>query len=261
MQLLWQAGLNWDDTLPPDLSDLWKQYSLELHMVSSIQICRHISTKELRSAQLISFSDASEKGYGAMVYLHIIHQVGRIRVHFVTAKSKVSHSKISKTKTTLTIPRLELFGSLLLAQVLHRLMNTFQNNILVLAIQAWTDSSIVLSWLTSPHSSFKIFVTNRLAKIAELLPNCHWRHVVSELNPTDCVSRGLFSSQVPNQHLYWQGPGFLQLPESEWPITSFKPMPASQLPEYSDSTKACLVALPENEFSGSRVFHLYVVCK
>lgn len=141
-------------------------------MVSSIKICRHIPTKEPCNAQLIGFADASEKGYGAVVYLRIIHQDGRILVHFITAKSKVSPSKISKTKTTLTIPRLELCGALLLTQVLHRLMNTFQNNIPISAIQAWTDSSIVLSWLTSPHSSFKIFVTNRLAKIAELIPSC-----------------------------------------------------------------------------------------
>ncbi|XP_050055781.1 LOW QUALITY PROTEIN: uncharacterized protein LOC126549715 [Aphis gossypii] len=247
MQLLWQGGLNWDDKLPPNLSDLWEQYSSELHMVSSIKICRHISTNEPCSAQLIGFADASEKGYGAVVYLRIIHQDGRILVHFITAKSKVAPSKIKKAKTTLTIPRLELCGALLLTQVLHRLINTFRNNISISAIQAWTDSSIVLSWLTSPHSSFKIFVTNRLAKIAELIPNCQWRHVASESNPADCVSRGLFPSQVPNHHLYWQGPQFLKLPESDWPTTCFQLMPASQLPEYSDSTKACLMTLPENE--------------
>ncbi|XP_060878440.1 uncharacterized protein LOC132950858 [Metopolophium dirhodum] len=223
MQLLWQAGLNWDDKLPPDLSDLWQQYSSELHMVSNIKICRHIPPNELRIVQLIGFSDASEKGYGAVVYLRNIHQDGRIHIHFVTAKSKVSPSKITKTKITLTIPRLELCGALLLAQVLHRLMNTFQNNIVISTIQAWTDSSIVLSWLTSPHSTFKIFVTNRLAKIAELIPNCHWRHVASELNP------------------------FLKLPESDWPTTCFKPVPPSQLPEYSDSTKSCLVSVPVKE--------------
>ncbi|KAF0766842.1 Integrase catalytic domain-containing protein, partial [Aphis craccivora] len=156
--------------------------------------------------------------------------------------------KISIEHITGPIPALHGVGSRqLLTQVLHRLMNTLQDNIPISAIQAWTDSSIVLSWLTTPHSSFKIFVTNRLAKIAELIPNCHWPHVASESNPADCVSRGLFPSQIPNHHLYWQGPQFLKFPESEWPTTCFQPIPAAHLPDFSDSTKACLVTLPEKE--------------
>ncbi|CAI6360609.1 unnamed protein product [Macrosiphum euphorbiae] len=108
MQLLWQAGLQWDEPLPSHLIDLWKQYESELHMVSGIKICRHIPTEKLTSVQLIGFSDASEKGYAAVVYLRTIHQDGRVLIHFITAKSKVSPSKTSNTKTTLTIPRLEL---------------------------------------------------------------------------------------------------------------------------------------------------------
>jgi len=150
MQLLWQAGLQWDEPLPSHLVDLWKQYESELHMVSGIKICRHIPTEKLTSVQLIGFSDASEKGYAAVVYLRTIHQYGRVLIHFITAKSKVSPSKTSNTKTTLTIPRLELCGALLLAQVLHRLTTTFQGNIVIAETLAWTDSSIVLSWLTSP---------------------------------------------------------------------------------------------------------------
>ncbi|XP_060864287.1 uncharacterized protein LOC132940573 [Metopolophium dirhodum] len=247
MQLLWQAGLQWDEPLPSHLIDLWKQYESELHMVSGIKICHHIPTEKLTSVQLIGFSDASEKGYAAVVYLRTIHQDGRVLIHFITAKSKISPSKTSNTKTTLTIPRLELCGALLLAQVLHRLTNTFKGNIVISETLAWTDSSIVLSWLTSPQSSFKIFITNRLAKIAEILPTCQWRHVVSESNPADCVSRGLFPSQVHDQHLYWQGPPFLKFPDSEWPITSFKPIQPSHLPDYSDPTNACLMVVPEKE--------------
>jgi len=70
---------------------------------------------------------------------------------------------------------------------------------------------------------------------------------VSESNPADCVSRGLFPSQVHDQHLYWQGPPFLKLPDSEWPITSFIPIQPSHLPDYSDPTNACLMVVPEKE--------------
>lgn len=98
---------------------------------------------------------------------------GTISVFFITSKSKVAPLKRSGVQ--LTMPRLELCGALLLAQTIHRLINLFQD-INIDAIHSWTDSQVVLSWLTSPQSYFKIFVTNRLAKISELIPSCQWHY-------------------------------------------------------------------------------------
>lgn len=58
-------------------------------------------------------------------------------------------------------------------------------------------------WLTSERSQFKIFVTNRLAKIIELVPTRQWHHVPSEFDPADCVTRGAFPSQALGQNFYW----------------------------------------------------------
>ncbi|CAI6376403.1 unnamed protein product [Macrosiphum euphorbiae] len=74
---------------------------------------------------------------------------------------------------------------------------------------SWTDSSIVLSWLVSPQINYKIFVTNRIAKIRQLLPDCQWNHVPSEDNPADCVSRGILASQLAQYTFYWNGPNLL----------------------------------------------------
>ncbi|CAI6345640.1 unnamed protein product [Macrosiphum euphorbiae] len=101
-------------------------------------------------------------------------------------------------------------------------------------LHAWTDSRIVLSWLTSEQTEFKIFVTNRLAKIAELTPSCNWHYISSELNPSDCVSHGLFPSEAITNKLYWNGPPFLTLPECEWPVIFFEPILSSLLPEVKE---------------------------
>lgn len=61
---------------------------------------------------------------------------------------------------------------------------------------------IVLSWLVSSQINYKIFVTNRIAKIKQLLPDCQWNHVSSEDNPADCVSRGICASQKAQHTLY-----------------------------------------------------------
>jgi len=171
MQLIWQANVQWDDRIPQSLADTWKRFSAEIPLVSQIKLKRYIECSQNGISQLIGFSDASEKGYAAIVYIRHVHDNGHISIYFITAKSKVAPLKITNHKTELTIPRLELCGALLLSQTINRLMTTFNNTVTISAVHAWIDSRIVLSWLTSEQTKFKIFVTNRLAKIAELTPS------------------------------------------------------------------------------------------
>ncbi|GFW16194.1 integrase catalytic domain-containing protein [Trichonephila clavipes] len=50
---------------------------------------------------------------------------------------------------------------------------------------------IVFAWLRKEPMDLKTFVQNRVAKIQELYPNQLWRHVPSDQNPADLVSRGV----------------------------------------------------------------------
>lgn len=232
MQTLWRIGLNWDDQLPDELASQWKLFSSELPLVSKIKLPRHISIYTIHAAQLLGFSDASEKGYAVVIYLRIVHVDRHISVHFVTAKSKVAPLKLGKLDGALTIPRLELCGALLLAQTFNRVHNIISNVIPNLEDHAWTYSTVVLTWLTAPQESFKIFVSNRLAKIAELLPICNWHYIPSVQNPADCVSRGMFPSLAIKYDLYWKGPSFLYSNENAWPLNIMSPIPISALPDF-----------------------------
>lgn len=122
-------------------------------------------------------------------------------------------------------------GALLLAQTLHRVKQAVSSDIKFSAIHAWTDSTVTLSWLTAPQVNLKVFVTNRLAKIKELIPSCQWRYVPSEFNTADCVSRGMFPKEIINYKLYWSGPEFIKIPTDQWKNTNFQPVPVCQLPE------------------------------
>lgn len=51
----------------------------------------------------------------------------------------------------------------------------------------------------------------------ELVPASCWGHVVSEDNPADCASRGIFPSELLNNDLWWSGPSWLKLLPSKWP--------------------------------------------
>lgn len=117
-------------------------------------------------------------------------------------------------------------------------------------MHAWTDSQVVLSWLTSSRSSFKVFVTNRLAKISNLIPSCHWNFIPSALNPADCVSRGLLPSQAISHSLYFQRPPFLQQSESNWSNVPCNIIPSYQLPDFKEKeAPVCIVmSLDVNEW-------------
>ncbi len=128
----------------------------------------------------------------------------------------VSKTRVAPIKR-LTILPLELNGALILAQ-----LHSHCKEVLTLptsSIHAWTDSTIVLSWLQGNPRRFKVYryVGNRIAQILELTPASCWNHVSSENNPADCASRGMLPSELLNHDLWWLGPPWLKLHQSKWP--------------------------------------------
>ena len=85
------------------------------------------------------------------------------------------------------------------------------------SVFAWTDSTIVLSWLTGNPRRFKTYIGNRISFIVDQLPPDRWKHVPGIQNPADCASRGLFPLQLKEHDLWWKGPQWLQDDASQWP--------------------------------------------
>ncbi|XP_060871447.1 uncharacterized protein LOC132945707 [Metopolophium dirhodum] len=122
-------------------------------------------------------------------------------------------------------------GRFCVARTLHHVHSVLSSEVPVSRLRAWSDSSVVLSWLTSDQKHFKIFVTNRVAKISQLLPGCMWSYVSTNDNPADPASRGLLPKSMLSSSIYWNGPDFLRLPEDQWPQSRFIPLTPDQLPE------------------------------
>ena len=104
----------------------------------------------------------------------------------------------------LTIPCLELCGAHLLAQLLDHIKEVF--HLSLQDISAWTDSTIVLNWLSGNPRCFKTFVGNRVSSFVEHIPPDRWNHVNGGENPANCASRGLFPSELLEYELWWKGP-------------------------------------------------------
>jgi len=244
MQQLWQTQLEWDTPLPPHLQAAWRHFLSELPSLSNIEIARHIDTRGFQDVQLLGFADASQKGYAATVYLRVVDMTDKVSISLVTCKTKVAPLKGNEKDESLTIPRLELCAALLLAQLLHRLYLKISFVVPVAHVRAWTDSSVVLSWLTTDQKFFKVFVTNRVAKIHSLLPDFTWSHVPTMDNPADPSSRGLLPDDLVACSLHWKGPPFLHFPEESWPGPLVQSLNPHHLPEVR-SASACVLVVRE----------------
>ena len=66
-------------------------------------------------------------------------------------------------------------------------------------------------------NNLEVFEANRVARIQELTNVGSWKHVPSQSNPADCISRGIAPNFLENCRLWWEGPEFLGLSESDWP--------------------------------------------
>ncbi|XP_030753971.1 uncharacterized protein LOC115880817 [Sitophilus oryzae] len=209
IQKLWLEKLSWDEALPLVFQTEWVHLRNELVVLNELRINRHVVCSNPINIQLHGFCDSSSVAYGAVVYVRSKDADGNICVNLLTSKSKVAPLK------TLTIPRLELCGALILSQLLQKVKNSVRFH--VDDIFYWTDSTIVLGWLrTSPHL-LQVFVGNRVAQIQTLSNIDKWHHVPTKCNPADLLSRGVYPKQLLLMDIWWHGPDWLQDDECLWP--------------------------------------------
>lgn len=211
MRELWLCKIDWDDIPPDSIANRWCKFVAELSQLRDIQVPRHIGIVAHSQVSLFGFSDASQKGLGAMVYVRVVSG-NEITVRLLCAKSKVAPIK------TISIARLELCGALLLARLLHYIVDCYSRELNVVEIFASTDSTVVLSWIKGSPHQWKTFVANRISKIQSLISNDCWFHIVGKDNPADCLSRGLSPAELANHSTWFDGPPWLLENSVEWPL-------------------------------------------
>lgn len=133
---------------------------------------------------MIGFSDASEAAYYTVIYICTVDEKSNeVTLRLVCAKTRIAPLK------ELTIPKLELTAALLLVNLLKRVSDKLK--IPPDQICAFTDSMVVLGWLSKPPDKYKVYVWNRSRKIVTYLPSKRWRYVNTKENPADLATRGM----------------------------------------------------------------------
>ena len=211
LQKLWSEKLAWDEPVPEQLAEEWREWRDQLPLITRHAVPRyHLDRgKRVRSLQLHGFSDASDVAYAGVVYLRAVYEDATVSIKLLYSKTRVA------PLTGSTTPRLELCGAQLLSKILLHVANALC--IPVSDTFAWSDSTITLCWLSTPPIRLKTYVCNRVMDTVGRIPASQWRHVPTTSNPADVASRGMAPAALIEFQLWWQGPPWLLLPPLQWP--------------------------------------------
>lgn len=210
MQELWQLKLEWDEEVPKALAKKWLEFQNDLPQITEFKIPRQTVLSEYIKIEYHGFCDASERAYGACCYIRCCLSADRFISKLLCAKSRVAPLK------TLSIPRLELCGAVLLANLSEKVIRVLE--ITFNKKYYWSDSMVTLAWIRGSPSRWKVFVGNRVSEIQTITEIEDWNHISSEENPADVLSRGVAINGLIEHKLWWHGPTFLERDQSEWEL-------------------------------------------
>ncbi|XP_055590293.1 uncharacterized protein LOC129742420 [Uranotaenia lowii] len=208
VQRLWAASVEWDAPLSEDDRSWWNEFRDGIQDLQRLSISRRVLANVNNEYTLHCFCDASERAYGCCVYVVSKRSDDRTHSQLLIAQSRVAPLR------NLTIPRLELCAAVLASQMMEKLRTTTEFDGPTVF---WSDSTVVLHWIRSPPPDWKPFVSNRIAEIQRSTKNSHWRHIRTDVNPADILSRGAWPSQILDNDLWWHGPDFLVAAPEFWP--------------------------------------------
>ena len=134
----------------------------------------------------------------------------------VTKRTVLSHLG-SMSKRNISIPRLELVGGHMAANMTKNLCSALRGWP-IKSTTIWMDSMVALYWKTNPGRPWKVFVSNRVRKMAETTNdvNIDWKYCPTSMNLADQGSRGADIKKMEKGD-WFTGPDWL-LEEREWPM-------------------------------------------
>ena len=213
IQKLWKKNVAWNEELHCDIARDYNLWVSELPDIENVKIprCPYDRLASVCDIELHDFCDASTTAYAAVVFLKFVGADGQVQVSYVMAKTRVAPIKQT------SIPRLELMAAHSLAKLASYVLNAIKTVKIIDNVYLWSDSKIVLAWISKPSHYWKLFVKNRVQEIHDIFPAEVWMHCPGLQNPADLHSRGMKLNELLSCDVYWHGPEWLKQPKSHWP--------------------------------------------
>ncbi|TDH04610.1 hypothetical protein EPR50_G00134590 [Perca flavescens] len=166
----------------------------------------------------ITFSDGSDKSYGAVVYFRWETEQG-IQVRLVESKAKLTplDQKGEAVKA-------EICGAVYAAQLRKYVEKHSRTE-----IERWLhllDSQTVLGAIQRDSYGYLSFFVNRVGEIQKSTSVEDWWWIPGGLNSADIITRGAAPEDLQEDSMWQNGPAFLRQLVEEWPQKSAKEIAA-----------------------------------
>ena len=204
--------VGWDDPAPKVTVEKFRKVLDGLGELKKVSFPRSIKpANDIKGLPvLLVFGDGSREAYSACAYARWPMSDGTFKCSLIACKSRVT------PRQKITIPRIELMGSLLATRLAKKIQDTFRFQFADVCY--FTDSSCVLGMLQQDSDSFLEFVGNRVSEIKKNTDISKWSWIPTHCNLSDMGTR---SSVVPSDLAagsdYQVGMPWMSQPVSDWP--------------------------------------------
>ena len=209
----WEAKLEWDEKLPPQMYVPWVKFFNQLFDAERIEFPRCVMPPTaVGDPVLVLMSDGSEVSYGCTAYVRWELEDGSYSCQLLLAKSRIA------PMNRINIPQMELNG----AVVSKRLRQTIlkESRYKFSKIHQLVDSETVLCQLHKLSTRFKVFEGVRIGEIQAATEGdmSSWGWIPGRQNVADLTTRPQEPSALGPASTWMRGPAFLYRPEDEWPV-------------------------------------------
>ncbi|XP_076129224.1 uncharacterized protein LOC143110221 [Alosa pseudoharengus] len=201
----------WDDPLSPRLREaaikLFEQYA----RLGQLRFDRSLTPHGAIGRPMgITFSDGSEASYGAVLYLRWETEDG------VVVKLVESKGKLTPLDQKGDVIKAELCGAVFASR-----LKTYFVKHCYIKVDQWihfVDSQTILGAIQKDSYGYQTFFANRIGEIQKAGSVDSWRWVEGKQNIADLITRGTSPEELAEGSVWQEGPEFLKLPESDWPV-------------------------------------------
>ena len=153
---------------------------------------------------------------------------GESQVAFVLGKSRL----VLTHQANWVIARKELEAAKLCCELTSKAAAALSH--LNCSVHLWTDSQVILKWITNPDLHLVLFVKRRVDKILAFFAPDSWRYVNTSANPADVGTRENACKNSESIKLWIEGPAFLV--EGQEDVKSLSPAPVVRLALCKENT-------------------------
>ena len=221
-QSVCKSKCGWKGKLTSEMRESLEEWKSQLHCLKDTVLPRYVLLQDYDLLELHGFADASLQAYGAVVYFRCVRGA-KVDCNLIMARNRVAPLKGQ------TLQRLELMGALLLSRLMKKVLES-SKALKVSKVVYYTDSRDVLCWIQSRNIRWSLFIENRVTEIHQLTNTTMWKHVSTDLNPADTLTRPVSATSFVKNQEWFKGPEFLYTgePSSKLNPVELVPSPVAQ---------------------------------